>query len=147
MTSFFPPRLHPEKRRYSRVVFTRTVRLFDGDVKLGEYAVRNLSIGGLYLEGASTVQLGQTLRIELHETGHSSSLILNFYGRATRRGKTGVGMEFVEMEDDSFMFLQTMVLYASDDPIGVAEDFLEDFAQVTQENSKDLPQNNIGKSK
>jgi hypothetical protein len=31
------------------------------------------------------------------------------------------------MEDDSYMFLQTMVLYSSDDPLGVAEDFFEDF--------------------
>ncbi len=134
MTPSFPPRLRPEKRRHSRVVFTRTVRLFDGDAKLGEYAVRNLSIGGLFLEGASDVEPGRMLRIELHETGQTSSLILNFYGRTTRVGAGGIAVEFVEMEDDSFMFLQTMVLYASDDPIGVAENFLEDFDQVSQEN-------------
>jgi len=44
-----------------------------------------------------------------------------------RQTEDGIGITFTNMEDDSFMFLQTMILYSSDDPIGVAEHFLENF--------------------
>jgi hypothetical protein len=122
-----PKVLKPEKRRHLRVVFTRTVKLSVRDAILGRFPARNLSLGGLYIDGCTGMREGETCRLELHESGLHSSLILSFSARVARVEPEGVAVEFTDMEDDSFMFLQTMVLYSSDDPLGVAEDFLEDF--------------------
>jgi len=117
----------PEKRQDERVIFTRTVKVFGQGKLQGQFPARNLSLGGLFVEGAADLSAGQDCHLELYETGVRSSLILKFRGIVRRKTADGVGICFTSMEDDSFMFLQTMVLYSSDDPIGVAEHFLEDF--------------------
>jgi hypothetical protein len=127
MTTAGPSAFNPEKRKHIRVIFTRSVKVFIQDQPQGQFPARNLSLGGLFIEGDVNIPLGGDCRFELHETGRRSSLILNFCGTVLRKEKDGVGVRFTKMEDDSFMFLQTMVLYSSDDPIGVAEHFLEDF--------------------
>lgn len=119
--------LGPDNRRYTRVIFTRYVKLFLKGKLLGKYPARNLSQGGLFIEGDINVPIGEDCGLELYETGRHSSLILNFSGKIVRHEQGGVGVEFTSMKEDSFMFLQTMVLYSSDDPIGVAERFLEGF--------------------
>ena len=132
MKSFTPPTLLPEKRRHARVIFTRTVRLSVNDSLLGEFPARNLSMGGLFIDNSTLADVVDgECQLELHEKGEHSSLILKFSAKVVRVEQAGVGVEFTDMEDDSFMFLQTMVLYASDDPLGIAKDFLEDFPLVS----------------
>lgn len=132
MKNFAPPKLLPEKRRHTRVVFTRTVRLSVNDSVLGEFPARNLSMGGLFIDNSTLADVVDgECELELHEKGEHSSLILKFSAKVVRVEQAGVAIEFTDMEDDSFMFLQTMVLYASDDPIGIAKDFLEDCPLVS----------------
>lgn len=119
--------LSPDNRRYTRVIFTRCVKLLYKGKIFGKYPARNLSQGGLFIEGDVAIPVGEYCDLELYETGRHSSLILNFSGKVVRHEKDGIGVEFISMREDSFMFLQTMVLYSSDDPIGVAEHFLEGF--------------------
>ena len=119
--------LCPDNRRYTRVVFTRYVKLILNGKVYGQYPARNLSQGGLFIEGNINIAVGEDCHFELYETGQHSTLILIFLGKIVRHEKDGVGVEFTSMGKDSFMFLQTMVLYSSDDPVGVAERFLEDF--------------------
>ncbi|NLX20013.1 MAG: PilZ domain-containing protein [Desulfobulbus sp.] len=128
MTTIGALAFSPEKRRHPRVIFTRSVKVYLRDQLHGRFKTRNLSLGGMYVEGASDLPVGEDLRLELYETGRKSSLILTILAKVCRNDAGGVGVHFTHMEDDSFMFLQTMVLYSSDDPIGVAEHFLEGFA-------------------
>lgn len=127
MTASGPSAFSPEKRKHPRVIFTRSVKVYAHNQLQGHFPARNLSLSGLYIEGASDLPIGTECRLELHETGRKSSLIVTFFATVRRRDGQGVGVQFTNMEDDSFMFLQTMVLYSSDDPIGVAEHFLEGF--------------------
>lgn len=129
MSTAGSPVHRPEKRKSIRVIFTRNVKVIVDDVSRGLYPIRNLSIAGLYIEGNLDIEPGSPCRLELHETGRNSSLILTFHATVVRIEEAGIAVEFNEMEEDSFMFLQTMVLYSSDDPIGVAENFLEHFSR------------------
>ena len=128
MSTTGPLALSPEKRRHDRVLFTRSVKVFGTRESLGQYPAKNLSLGGMFIEGDINIPVGEQCRLELHETGNHSSLILKFSGKILRCDRDGVGVAFTEMEPDSFMFLQTMVLYSSENPTWVAENFLEDFA-------------------
>ena len=119
--------LSPDNRRFTRVIFTRCAKLFFKGEVLGKYPVRNLSQGGLFIEGDINIPVGEEFDLELYETGRHSSLILSFSAKIVRRENDGVGVLFTYMKEDSFMFLQTMVLYSCDDPVGVAESFLEVF--------------------
>ncbi len=128
MTIFSPSMLGPEKRRHARVDFSRTVKLEAGNGSLGAYPARNLSLSGLYLEGDVDVPVGECCHLELHDTNASTCQFYGFSGRISRRDERGIGVEFTSMGRESLMFLQTMVLYCADDPIGAASEFHEEFA-------------------
>lgn len=85
----------------------------------------------MYLDGDLGLTVGQDCRIELHETGRHSSVIYSVCGKIAHREEDGFGVEFTSMEDRSFSYVQTMVLYSSDDPIATAEYFIERFAPST----------------
>ena len=109
------------------MILHRTARLILHGKIFEQQKIRNLSIIGVFLEGSFEAAIGDSCSIELHETGHHASLILSFSATVVRVEQDGLGLEFLEMKPDSYMFLQTMILYATKDPLGVAEEFLEDF--------------------
>lgn len=118
-----------EKRRHSRVLFSRTARVHIGEESYEERPIRNLSLGGMLLEGNFSVDPGETLNIELQEQGKHSVLVLHMCAKVVRRDDDCMAVAFTGMEPDSYMFLQTMVLYSTDDPFGVAMEFLDDFSE------------------
>ncbi len=115
------------KRTYARVVFNRTARLILDDKVFEGGKIRDLSLIGLFMEGSFEVKQGDTCTVEIHETGPSSSLALIISATVARVEPGGIGLKFVDMKQDAYMFLQTMILYATHDPVSVAEEFLEDF--------------------
>jgi hypothetical protein len=94
----------------------------------GHFSARNLSLGGLFLEGNIDLPVGEDCRVELCETGRRASMLFSIHAIVQRKEAGGVGIRFIDMEDDAFMFLQTMMLYSSHDPIHTAEHFVEGFA-------------------
>ncbi|MBM9614463.1 PilZ domain-containing protein [Desulfobulbus rhabdoformis] len=121
---------HHDKRRFARVRFERTIKLYADDSTGRQYNAKNLSLGGMFLEGGEEYAVGQDCRIELHETGHRSSMIYKICGKIVHTESRGMGIEFTGMEDHSLMYLQTMVLYSSDDPVAAAENFDDVMAQT-----------------
>ncbi len=117
-----------DTRRFARVVFERTVRFSLQGVRYSGMKIRDLSISGLFVRGEfPETAVGERCCIELHETGRHSCLILHFDALVVRRDSGGIGLRFTGMTEDAYRFLQTMVLYYTDDPYGVAREFLEDF--------------------
>jgi c-di-GMP-binding flagellar brake protein YcgR len=126
-----PTVFNSDKRQASRVPFRRSVKIFTQDTVQGRFTAQNLSLGGMFVEGSANLPVGQVCRIELHEEGQHSSMIYHVCGKIAHRDKNGMGIQFLDMEDYSFNYLQTMVLYASDDPIETAEHFMEGFTTST----------------
>ncbi|MGE4558797.1 MAG: PilZ domain-containing protein [Desulfobulbus sp.] len=118
---------HHDKRRFTRVPFERCVKLVASDATSQHFNAKNLSLGGMFLEGRGHLSVGQDCRIELHETGQRASLIYQICGKIAHAERNGLGIEFTGMEDYSLMYLQTLLLYSSDDPIAAAEHFAEGF--------------------
>ena len=121
-----------DNRRFTRVIFSRTAKLTLGTEVYEQRRVYNLSLGGLFLEGRYNVDVGEACELELYETGRHSCLILKFQVRVVRVEEGGLALEFLNMPVDSYSFLQTMVLYSTDDPFGVSLEFLEDFPAVNE---------------
>ena len=119
-----------DKRRFSRVIFSRTAKLLRAEKVSEEGKVHDLSLGGLFLEGEYTVRRNDLCELELHESGRHSCLILTFQAQVVRVEPHGVALQFMDMLPDSYKFLQTMVLYSTDDPYGISLEFLEDFPAV-----------------
>ncbi len=128
----FTTQVSADNRRFTRVVFSRTAKLISRTGIHEEGQVHNLSLGGLFLDGTYYVDCGDLCELELHETGRHSCLILHFKVRVVRIESDGLALEFVDMPTDSYKFLQTMILYSTDDPLGVSLEFLEDFPSPSQ---------------
>ena len=120
-----------DSRRFTRVIFSRTARLVYQETTYEEGQVHNLSLGGMFLEGMYDLSVKDLCRLELHETGRHSCLILTFQVQVVRVESHGIALKFLDMPLDSYKFLQTMVLYSTDDPYGVSLEFLEDFPAVS----------------
>ncbi len=110
------------------MIFDRTVRFSLHGVVYAGMKIRDLSLGGLFVLGEFPgAAVHDHCRLELHEVGRHSCLILHFEAQIVRKEKEGIGLRFTAMGEDAYRFLQTMVLYYTDDPYGVALEFLEDF--------------------
>jgi hypothetical protein len=121
-------RHNQERRRYSRVVFDRSGRLTDHDRRQRYDQVCNLSIGGACLQGPNSLRPGDICNFELHEDGRYSCRIVKFCVRVIWIGSNKLALEFVNMDVDNYMFLQTLVLYNTDDPLGVSNKFHDNFS-------------------
>ena len=116
-----------DKRSYARVLFNRKARLILHGRIYEERPIKNLSLIGMFVAGSFDAELHDICTVELHETGRHTCLTLSFIAKIVRIEKDGLGLEFENMQPDSYMFLQTMILYATQDPLSIAEEFLEDF--------------------
>lgn len=117
--------INSEKRRDTRVIFTRNIDLFIEEKLQGQFLTKNLSMGGLFVESNINISLGEACRLELYEIERCTSHNLIFSATVRRKEKGGIGVKFTRMTEGSFRFLQTMVLYSSDDPAEIAEHFFE----------------------
>lgn len=115
------------QRSFARVFFNRTARLVLADRVYEGNKIRDLSLIGLFLEGSFEVTRGQMCTVEIEESGPSSTLTLTIAATVVRIEADGLALKFANMKQDVYMFLQTMILYATQDPLAVAEEFLEDY--------------------
>lgn len=116
-----------ERRRYSRVVFDRSCWLTDHDKRQHFDQVCNLSMGGACIQGPTSLRPGDICDFELHEDGPSFCRIVKFCARVIRTGSDKLALEFVNMDVENYIFLQTLVLYNTDDPLGVVTEFQDNF--------------------
>ena len=125
MTIIAPNTFNPDKRQYLRVPFQRKVKVSNQEASQGSFSSKNISLGGIYLAGSLPLPVGAGCQVELHASGRQASLLYHVSGTIVHRDGKGFGVRFTDMEERSFTFLQTMVLYGSDDPIATAEHFID----------------------
>jgi len=116
-----------DHRSYARVTFNRKATLTIGEKVYRDKQIRDLSLIGLYLVGHFDASPGTPCTVEIQEQGPTSSLTLTIDATVVRVEENGIGLKFENMKQDAYMFLQTMILYATPDPLAVAEEFCEDF--------------------
>lgn len=116
-----------ERRRFFRVSCDHNAWLITEESKQHHVKLTNLSMGGVSLYGKSSLNLGDTCRVELYQEKQNVSQTVKFSSRVVRANNHEYGLEFVKMDDESHMFLQTMILYDADDPLSVVSEFKDDF--------------------
>ena len=114
-----------ERRKNARVKFKTAVNLQFKDHLYEQYAISNLSVKGLFVQGISDRKQGEKCEISLQLTGSSSELILTMKGIITRTTPEGLGIHFEEINFDSFYHLKNIVYYNSEDPDSLSEDYVE----------------------
>ena len=118
-----------ERRKNTRVVFHTTVNVRFADKAYEKLAIRDLSLRGVYFEGLSGHNQGESCAVELFLTGASSELKLNMAGKVVRQDDQGVGIHFEEIDIDTFFHLKKIVYYNADDPDQVENELVENIPE------------------
>jgi hypothetical protein len=101
-----------EKRRDLRVTFRATARLrFSGARVYEKCETSDISVSGVFVQGVSGVVGGERCEVEFRLTGRSSTLVLEMAGEVVRVAETGVALQFLEVDQDSFCHLQNIVYF------------------------------------
>ena len=116
-----------KRRRYSRVKIDCSAWLTINNTRQKCGRVYDLSMGGVCILSEKPLELADKCVFELHENKQDSSRVYHYSARVVWKRDDRFGLEFVDIDSDSYFYLQTIVLYHADDPLEVAEEFQEDF--------------------
>jgi hypothetical protein len=124
-----------EKRRDLRVTFRTTAKLsFPDGPTFDECETSDVSVSGVFVKGVKGVDCGDKCQVKVLLSGRTSSLMLELDGEIVRTQDIGVGLQFCEVDEDSFYHLQNIVYFgykhskdAGDDEIaGGGEDIKDE---------------------
>jgi hypothetical protein len=120
------------RRRFTRVNFRQEAQLFFEKNVYKRQVINNLSLGGLYVEGQFQQHIGDLCTIELRQPG-IETVDFRAKGTVVRIDAQGMAVEFVTMEYESFLFLQTTLLYRVDDPVALGTELKQDLSFMLEE--------------
>ncbi len=113
-----------EKRQFKRVVFRTEAIVHYGD-KTFTGEVTDLSLRGMFVKSPLDIPLGQAVKAKILLSGSTSELSIQVDGIVVRhQGENGIGIEFHEMDADSFVHLRNVVIYNSGDAAQVMDEFM-----------------------
>jgi hypothetical protein len=115
-------------RKYTRVDFRRDVHLCFEGKKYTHNTVNDLSLGGMYVKGEFDQQQGDTCTVELSNPADNLGIELRARCTVVRVTEEGIALEFTSMGHESFLFLQTTLLYEADDPMLLGTEFVKEIA-------------------
>lgn len=90
-------------------------------------STRDLCLKGLWVHGCQEQKIGDLCEVELYEKEVPINRSFNIRGEIVRVNPDGIAIQFTDMNTNSYRDLQTLLIYRSDDPLLVAEEFLDEF--------------------
>jgi hypothetical protein len=108
-----------DQRKRTRVSFTTSVSLSNADVDLPGLATKDLSLKGLYVVTDKLLPIDTFVDVTLDLSGTTSRVSLYMKGKVARVDSHGMGIDFTEIDMDSFHHLRNIVLYNAGDPADV----------------------------
>ena len=112
-------------RKYTRVNFQRDIHLYFDGKEYIQHSVNNLSLGGMYVKGKFEQQKGDTCTVELSNPENDFGVELRARCSVVRVNDDGIALEFLSMGHESFLFLQTTLLYEAEDPMQLGAEFVK----------------------
>ncbi len=110
-----------EKRNFTRVLYQS-----EAIVKCKELVVQgeisNLSLNGMFVNTTEQFPMDESVDIKILLSGASSELQIDLKGKVVRREDDGVGIQFKEMDLDSFIHLKNVIAYNRGDENEVMEE-------------------------
>lgn len=108
--------------------FTRVPMELDVDLDLGPRTrvtgnSRDLSLKGVFLRCAEKLPVGSTCQATLHFAGREQELRIEAQGKVARFEDTGLGIEFTQMNNESYGHLRNLLLFNARKPMNVEREF------------------------
>lgn len=114
-----------QKRRFTRINFSREVMLdFEGGNSC-PCQIKDLSLSGMFVFSQFAASEGTFCQVALRQVGPGSDLTIKATAKIVRVDKDGIGIVFTSMPYDSYMSLQIILLYEADDPLFIGLEYPE----------------------
>jgi len=131
------------KRQFIRVEISQQAILEFADKKYNPCRLKDLSLTGMVLFGKFQQQAGDECIVRFSQKSTSSCFYFKACARVVRTTEDGLAIEFVSMPLDSYMLLQTTLLYTAVDPLEIGLQLPENCPfEITIEVSKEPLTNN-----
>lgn len=79
----------------------------------------------MYVKGRFEQQKGDICTVELSNPENSFGVELRARCTVVRVSDNGIALRFTSMDHESFLFLQTILLYEADDPMLLGAEFIK----------------------
>ena len=105
-----------EKRKRLRVSYRTGIEIQHGDQRFEPAGGSvNLSRGGIFVTAAEKISLGTACRVRLCLAGTEDPVELIMLGRVVREEADGFGIQFDEMDLDTYTLLKEIIRYNASD--------------------------------
>ncbi len=113
-------------RRYVRVRFEKLTDILFVDSYPIHNPIINLSLSGMFIEKKCELEnTNSPCTITFAKRWSQKILHFVLLGNVVRTDRSGIAINFTEMTHNSFVFLQTLLLYEYNNPVKVGEEFLK----------------------
>ncbi|MHB8810979.1 MAG: PilZ domain-containing protein [Desulfobulbaceae bacterium] len=114
-----------QKRRFTRINFSREVVLNFQGKNYCPCRIKDLSLSGMYVFSRFAESKGTCCQVVFRQVGPGSDLTIKAAAMVVRQDKDGMAIEFTLMAFDSYMSLQVILLYEADDPFIISLEYPE----------------------
>ncbi|MDH4319854.1 MAG: PilZ domain-containing protein [Desulfobulbaceae bacterium] len=123
-----------EKRNFSRVAATCFTRLIIKDTCYDDVKFRDMSLNGCFIEGNYGGEYCDKCFLKIYKKKGDAEPMIEIAARVVRgAGNEGMALTFVNVDEDMLNQLQTIILYATDNPLKVASEFVTDINIFTDD--------------
>ena len=135
------------QRRFIRVEIIQEARLAFDDVRYDSCRIKDINLTGIFVFGTFNQQTGDECIIRYSQTCSASHFYFKAKARVVRAMNDGVALEFISMPLDSYMLLQTTLLYEAVNPLAIGLELptdcpfeiTDDMSRESEENSSPKP--------
>lgn len=112
------------RRGNLRIHLERLVGVSFAGARATLHRSQDLSLTGIFLLGADSPADSTPCTLTMRECWARHEVLLRLAGRVIRRDANGLVVVFTEMSRSSYELLQTLLLYQSNDPSAMGEEFV-----------------------
>ncbi|MFH1077403.1 MAG: PilZ domain-containing protein [Pseudomonadota bacterium] len=118
-----------EKRKRLRVPFQIDVELHTKNHKIIKVTLDNISLKGVFVETQENITEGEECLVVMTLQSASDIPPLEIKARVARATPSGVGLNFLEMEPETFVHLRNIIAYNYGDADKVDDEIFDDTFQ------------------
>ena len=107
--------IEQDKRRHVRIDFERKVQLDFFTEVYDKCRVRDISLGGVFINGEFPPKLNTQCHVYLAQKGNNSLILLTALAKVVRHDDKGMALEFLSMSFESLLSLEMILLYQATD--------------------------------
>jgi len=111
------------KRKHTRIDLPLLAEITIYNNPNNLFLVKNVSLSGMFVATHLNIITETKCLIELSSNQSDELINREIYGRVVRQSDNGFGIQFIQMGYETYMMLQTKLIYSCNDPIVLCQEF------------------------